>query len=67
MMADPIPEVDVEPPNPSSGSAVSLHLEVTAMRLPMRPYATAHSSIAGPSQPVTVDPLPSMIPSGTAG
>jgi PhnB protein len=29
MMADPFPEVDVEPPNPSTGSAVSLHLEVT--------------------------------------
>jgi PhnB protein len=28
MMADPFPEVDVEPPNPSSGSAVSLHMEV---------------------------------------
>jgi PhnB protein len=28
MMADPFPEVDVEPPDPSSGSAVSLHLEV---------------------------------------
>jgi hypothetical protein len=40
---------------------------LTAMQLPKRPYATAHSSIAGPSQPVTVDQLPSMIPSGTAG
>jgi PhnB protein len=28
MMADPFPEVNVEPPDPSSGSAVSLHLEV---------------------------------------
>jgi PhnB protein len=28
MMADPFPEVDVAPPDPSSGSAVSLHLEV---------------------------------------
>ena len=28
MMADPFPEVDVEPPDPSSGSPVSLHLEV---------------------------------------
>ena len=28
MMADPFPEVDVEPPDPSSGSSVSLHLEV---------------------------------------
>jgi PhnB protein len=28
MMADPFPEVDVEPPDPSRGSAVSLHLEV---------------------------------------
>ena len=28
MMADPFPEVDVEPPDPTSGSAVSLHLEV---------------------------------------
>jgi PhnB protein len=28
MMADPFPEVDVAPPNPSSGSAVSLHLAV---------------------------------------
>ena len=26
MMSDPFPEVDVEPPNPSSGSAVSLYL-----------------------------------------
>ena len=29
MMADPFPEVDVAPPNPSSGSAVTLHLEVS--------------------------------------
>jgi PhnB protein len=29
MMADPFPEVDVEPPKPSSGSAVTLHLEVS--------------------------------------
>jgi uncharacterized glyoxalase superfamily protein PhnB len=28
MMADPFPEVDVEPPQPSTGSAVSLHLQV---------------------------------------
>ena len=28
MMADPFPEVDVEPPDPSTGSPVSLHLEV---------------------------------------
>ena len=28
MMADPFPEVDVEPPDPSTGSAVSLHLEL---------------------------------------
>jgi PhnB protein len=28
MMADPFPEVDAEPPNLSSGSAVSLHLNV---------------------------------------
>jgi uncharacterized glyoxalase superfamily protein PhnB len=28
MMADPFPEVDVEPPDLSSGSAVSLHLVV---------------------------------------
>ena len=28
MMADPFPEVDVEPPDASKGSAVSLHLEV---------------------------------------
>ncbi|HEX6759987.1 MAG TPA: VOC family protein [Propionibacteriaceae bacterium] len=28
MMADPFPEVDVEPPDTSKGSAVSLHLEV---------------------------------------
>ena len=28
MMADPFPEVNVEPPDPSNGSAVSLHLEV---------------------------------------
>jgi PhnB protein len=28
MMADPFPEVDVAPPDPSSGSAVSLHLAV---------------------------------------
>ena len=28
MMADPFPEVDVEPPDPSSGAPVSLHLEV---------------------------------------
>jgi PhnB protein len=29
MMADPFPEVDVEPPDPRSGSAVTLHLEVS--------------------------------------
>ena len=28
MMADPFPEVDVEPPDASKGSTVSLHLEV---------------------------------------
>jgi PhnB protein len=28
MMADPFPEVDVEPPDPSNGSPVTLHLEV---------------------------------------
>jgi PhnB protein len=28
MMADAFPEVDVEPPDPSRGSAVSLHLQV---------------------------------------
>ncbi len=28
MMADPFPEVDVEPPDPANGSAVSLHLQV---------------------------------------
>ena len=28
MMADSFPEVNVEPPDPSHGSAVSLHLEV---------------------------------------
>jgi PhnB protein len=29
MMADPFPEVDVEPPDPTRGTAVSLHLEVS--------------------------------------
>jgi PhnB protein len=28
MMADPFPEVDVAPPDPSTGTAVSLHLEL---------------------------------------
>ena len=28
MMADPFPEVDVEPPDPSRGTPISLHLEV---------------------------------------
>jgi PhnB protein len=28
MMADPFPEVDVEPPQPANGNAVSLHLQV---------------------------------------
>jgi PhnB protein len=28
MMADPFPELAVEPPDPASGSAVTLHLEV---------------------------------------
>jgi PhnB protein len=28
MMADPFPEVDVAPPDPLTGSAVSLHLEL---------------------------------------
>ena len=29
MMADPFPEVDVEPPDPARGSAVTLHLDVS--------------------------------------
>jgi PhnB protein len=58
MMADPFPEVDVEPPEPSSGSAVSLHLEVAdcdgvaaaavrkGARLDRGPESTSHGRSA---------------------
>jgi PhnB protein len=58
MMADPFPEVNVEPPDPSHGNAVSLHLEVadcdevaaTAVqkgaRLDRRPESTSHGRSA---------------------
>jgi PhnB protein len=58
MMADPFPEVDVEPPDPSSGSAVSLHLEVAdcdgvaaaavrqGARLDREPESTSHGRSA---------------------
>ena len=58
MMADPFPEVDVEPPDPSSGSAVSLHLEVAdcdavaeaavrhGARLDRGPESTSHGRSA---------------------
>jgi PhnB protein len=58
MMADPFPEVDVEPPDPSSGSSVSLHLEVAdcdgvaaaavrnGARLDRGPESTSHGRSA---------------------
>ena len=58
MMADPFPEVNVEPPDPSNGSAVSLHLEVTdcdsvaaaavrhGARLDRGPESTSHGRSA---------------------
>jgi PhnB protein len=58
MMADPFPEADVEPPNPSSGSAVSLHLDVpdcdvvaaaavrNGARLDRGPESTSHGRSA---------------------
>jgi PhnB protein len=58
MMADPFPEVNVEPPDPSTGSAVSLHLEVAdcdavaaaavrhGARLDREPESTSHGRSA---------------------
>jgi uncharacterized glyoxalase superfamily protein PhnB len=58
MMADPFPEVNVEPPDPSNGSAVSLHLEVAdcdsvaasavrnGARLDRGPESTSHGRSA---------------------
>jgi uncharacterized glyoxalase superfamily protein PhnB len=58
MMADAFPEVDVEPPHPSRGSAVSLHLEVpdcdavtevavrNGARLDRGPESTSHGRSA---------------------
>jgi PhnB protein len=58
MMADPFPEVHVEPPDPSSGSAVSLHLDVAdcdavaeaavqnGARLDRGPESTSHGRSA---------------------
>ena len=58
MMADPFPEVDVEPPQPANGSAVSLHLQVadcdavaaTAVRMGARldrgPESSSHGRSA---------------------
>ena len=58
MMADPFPEVDVEPPDPTHGSAVTLHLEVAdcdsvaaaavrnGARLDRGPESTDHGRVA---------------------
>jgi PhnB protein len=58
MMADPFPEVDVEPPDPSRGNAVTLHLEVAdcdavaaaavrhGARLDRGPESTSHGRSA---------------------
>jgi PhnB protein len=58
MMADPFPEVDVEPPDPTTGSAVTLHLEVpdceavaaaavrNGARLDRGPESTSHGRSA---------------------
>ena len=58
MMADPFPEIDVEPPDPSNGSPVSLHLEVpdcdsvaaaavrSGARLDRGPESTSHGRSA---------------------
>ena len=58
MMADPFPEVDVEPPDPSKGSAVTLHLDVAdcdsvaaaavrnGARLDRGPESTGHGRVA---------------------
>jgi PhnB protein len=58
MMADPFPEIDFEPPDPSTGSPVSLHLEVAdcdsvataavrnGARLDRGPESTSHGRSA---------------------
>jgi PhnB protein len=58
MMADPFPEVDVAPPDPLTGSAVSLHLELqdcdliadaavrNGARLDRGPESTSHGRSA---------------------
>jgi PhnB protein len=58
MMADPFPEVDVEPPDPSKGTAVTLHLDVadcdsvaaaavrSGARLDRGPESTGHGRVA---------------------
>jgi hypothetical protein len=57
MMADPFPEVDVEPPQPSNGSAVSLHLQWrTATLLPRWRYGKEPAWTAAPSPVATADP-----------
>jgi len=63
MMADPFPEVDVEPPDPTTGSAVSLHLDVSdcdavaaaavrkGVELDRGPESTSHGRSATPRDP----------------
>ena len=68
MMADPFPEVDVEPPQPSTGSAVSLHLQVADWTPLPRPLCGwAPTWTAAPNPAATVDPPLFATRSGTVG
>ena len=68
MMADPFPEVDVEPPDPSNGSAVSLHLEVADCDSVAAPqYETVPALTAAPNPLAMGGPPPSATRSGIVG
>ena len=68
MMADPFPEVDVEPPQPSNGSAVSLHLQVADCdAVAAAAVGMGARLIAVPSPVATADPPPFTTRSGIAG
>jgi PhnB protein len=60
MMADSFPEVDVEPPDPMKGSAVSLHLEVPDCdAVAAAAVRNGFVWIAAQNPPATVDRPPS--------
>lgn len=68
MMADPFPEVDVEPPDPSSGAAVSLHVQVPDCdAVAAAAIRNGRSWIAVRYRPITADRQPSVIHSGIVG